>query len=126
MMMLSNVFLVLPVLFAALYQEWLYFFFAVGLCIFSPLYHWYQIHKSGSDLFHTYRRLDLVFAVAAFIYMYYWVYQYGQQKLVFFTLLSMVVLFFLYGRRADYKKLHPWFHIIAPIISSAILIWPNV
>jgi len=126
MMMLSNMFLVLPVIFAALYQEWLYCFFAVGLCIFSPLYHWYQINKPGSKLFHAYRRLDLAFAVSAFIYMYYWVYQYGQYKLVFFALLSSVVLFFLYGRRADYKKLHPWFHIVAPIISSGILIFGNL
>ena len=125
-MMLSNPFLVLPVFFAAMYQEWLYFFFAVGLCIFSPLYHWYQIHKPGSNLFHAYRRLDLAFAVGAFMYMYTWVYQYGVKKIVFFVLLSLVVLFFLYGRRADYKKLHPWFHIVAPIISSAILILPNL
>lgn len=126
MMMFSNVFLLLPAIFAAIYQEWLYFFFAVGLCIFSPLYHWYQIHKPGSHLFPLYRRLDLMFAVAAFAYMYYWIYQYGQYKIAFFTLLSLVTLFFLYGRRKDYKRLHPWFHIVAPILSSAILIYAHI
>lgn len=122
-MMFSNVFLVLPAIFAALYHEWLYFFFAAGLCIFSPLYHWHQIYKPSSRQFKVYARLDLLFAASAFIYMYFWVYVYGQYKAIFWILLTFVVLFFLYGRRYDYQKLHPWFHIVAPVVSAAILIW---
>lgn len=125
-MLFSNVFLILPALFAALYQEWLYFFFAMGLCIFSPLYHWYQAHNPGSRLFTVYRRLDLAFAISAFTYMYYWVYQYGHYKTTFYILLTLVIGFFLYGRRSNYKKLHPWFHILAPVLSSAILIGANI
>jgi CDP-diglyceride synthetase len=120
--MVSNFFLLLPAVFAALYGEWLYFFFAAGLCIISPLYHWYKIYRPKSLQFNLYRRLDLLFAVGAFLYMYYWVYNFGTYKLIFFTLLTVVVTFFLYGRKADYKRLHPWFHIIAPILSASILI----
>ena len=36
MMLFSNIFLILPVVFAALYQSWLYFFLALGLMVFSP------------------------------------------------------------------------------------------
>ncbi|MDB4991899.1 MAG: hypothetical protein JWL75_144 [Parcubacteria group bacterium] len=126
MMMFSNVFLLLPAVFAGVYHQWLYFFFALGLCIFSPLYHWHQIHRYNSQLFHLNRRLDLAFAVGAFIYMFYWISQYGQYKIIFTILLLLMVIFFLYGRRKDYKRFHPWFHILAPILSSAILIVAHI
>ena len=125
-MMVSNVFLVLPAIFSALYQEWLYFFFATGLCIFSPLYHWFQINRPHSGLFHLFRGLDVAFAVGAFIYMYYWIYSYGVHKIIFYSLLTLVVLFFLYARRFSYEKLHPWFHVVAPVVSASILIWAHL
>ena len=124
MMMFSNVFLILPVIFSAMYHEWLYFFFAAGLVIFSPLYHWYKFHRPNSTAFPIFMWCDTAFALGAFLYMYFYVYRYTPQefKLLLFGSLSAVVLFFWYGRRADYDKLHPWFHIIAPIISSSILV----
>lgn len=123
-MMLSNVFLVLPVIYAGIYHEWLYFFFALGLLIFSPLYHWYKIKKTKSLAFFIFAKCDVVFAIGAFLYMYYFVYKHSPEHyiLTLYGLLSLVVLFFWYGRRANYEKLHPWFHIVAPIVSSIILV----
>ncbi len=121
----SNFFLVLPVIFATLYHQWLYCFFAVGLCIFSPLFHWYRITDRKSVYFLVSRILDWLFALAAFIYMYYFIYHHtvGKSQTMLSVLLSLIVLFFLYGWLfGNYKKLHPWFHIMAPIVSSIILI----
>jgi CDP-diglyceride synthetase len=124
-MMYSNIFLSLPVIFAGIYQEWLYCFLASGLLIFSPLYHWYRIIKPTSFSFRLYKKLDWSFAISAFIYMYYFTYQniYGYKQFIFYILLSLVLVFFWYGyKKKDYEKWHPYFHIIAPLISSAILI----
>jgi len=60
--------------------------------------------------------------------MYYFIYKYTQdlEKVILFILLSSVVFFFWYGwKKADYEKYHPWFHIIAPVVSSLILIIAN-
>lgn len=124
LMMYSNIFLILPVIFAAIYHEWLYLFLASGLSIFSPLYHWYQICKPTSYLHWLYGLCDVIFAISAFIYMYFYAYMYtdGPYKTILLSLLTAAVLFFWFGRRRDYKRWHPWFHVFAPIISSLILI----
>lgn len=125
-MMISNIFLVLPVIFAIFYKEWLYCFFASGLFLFSPLYHWYKINKPNSFCFKLFKKADWFFAVGAFIYMYYYVLRNikGNESFIFYTLLSLVLIFFWYGyKKADYEKWHPYFHIIAPIISSTILVF---
>lgn len=127
-MMLSNVFLGLPVIFAAIYHEWLYCFFASGLFVFSPLFHWYRTSNPKSFLFQLFKTLDWLLAVSAFIYMYYYIYQYtrGRETPILSLSLSLVIVFFWYGwKRADYEKFHPWFHIVAPIVSSLILIVVN-
>ncbi len=127
-MMFSNIFLGLPVIFAVIYQQWLYSFFASGLFVFSPLFHCYRINNSNPSLFKLFNLFDWLFAIGAFIYMYFYVYQYieGQSKILLLILLSLVVIFFWYGwKKADYEKLHPWFHVIAPIVSSLILILAN-
>jgi len=127
-MIFSNIFLILPVIFAGVYHQWLYCFFATGLFIFSPLFHWYRTNSVNSILYSLFKTLDWIFAVCAFIYMYYYIYEYtqGSIKLMLFILLSLVVLFFWYGwKRADYEKYHPWFHIVAPLVSSLILILAN-
>ncbi len=126
--MLSNVFLILPVIFAALYHQWLYCFFATGLFIFSRLFHWYRISNRSSQLFQIFKTADWMFAVGAFLYMYFYIYTYtkGKVELILNTLLTLVVVFFWYGwKRADYEKLHPWFHVVAPVVSSLILIAVN-
>ena len=126
-MMLSNIFLILPALTAALYQQWLYCFFATGIFIFSPIFHWYRLIDRKSKQFTIFKILDWSFAVSAFLYMYYYIYIYATNyKITLFTLLTLVVLFFWYGwKRASYEKLHPLFHIIAPIVSTAILLVVN-
>lgn len=127
-MMISNIFLILPVIFAGIYHQWLYCFFATGLCIFSPLYHWYKITRPKTMYFRVYKACDWIFALGAFMYMYYYIYEriQGEYQLILLALLSLVVVFFWYGwKRADYAKMHPWFHIIAPIVSSLILIVAN-
>ena len=128
LMLLSNIFLTLPVIFAALYHQWLYCFLASGLLVFSPLYHWFKIIKHDSLYFNLFKKLDWLFAVGAFIYMYYYIYQYvSNNKLLFYVLLSLVLIYFWYGyKKGDYEKTHPWFHIIAPMISSAILVVAHI
>ncbi len=127
-MMFSNLFLILPVISAAQYHEWLYCFFASGLFIFSPLFHWYRISDTSSIYFRVFKKADWIFAIGAFLYMYYYIYAFisGRQQLALFILLTLVVWFFWYGwRRGEYDTWHPWFHIVAPIVSSVILIVAN-
>jgi hypothetical protein len=128
LMMFSNIFLFFPVLFAFIYHQWLYFFFATGLLIFSPSYHIYKIFHPKSFFFKILKEGDWIFAISAFIYMYYYTYQNieGYKQIIFYILLSLVLIFFWYGyKKNDYEKWHPWFHIIAPIISTTILIVAN-
>lgn len=126
-MLLSNVFLVLPVIFAAMYQSWLYLFLAAGLFIFSPLYHWYDMYRPKSVLSRWFRNIDVLFARCAFVYMYYYALRYspGLYGIVMCILLSLTVLFFWYAQGHRYQKWHPWFHVLAPIVSSAILIFAH-
>ncbi len=127
-MMFSNIFLILPVIFALIYQEWLYFLLAFGLFIFSPLFHWYKIKYYKSYKFNLFMTLDWVFAVVAFIYMYIYTYKnlIDFYRYIFITLLTLIILFFFYGwKRGDYEKWHPIFHVLAPIVSSLILIYAN-
>ncbi len=126
-MMVSNIFLILPAIVAGMYHQWLYCFFASGIFIFSPLFHWYRITNPGSKLFTIFKTLDWFFAVGAFLYMYYYIYTHTPiQQATLFILLTLVVIFFWYGwKRASYEKFHPWFHIIAPLVSTAILIIAN-
>jgi len=127
-MLFSNIFLVLPVIFSVIYHQWLYCFLASGLLIFSPLYHLFRIIKHNSLCFNIFKKLDWLFAVMAFIYMYYYVYMFVlNYKLLFYILLSFVLVYFWYGyKKGDYNKTHPWFHIIAPIISLAILVSAHI
>jgi hypothetical protein len=126
-MMYSNIFLALPVVFAALYSEWVYCFFALGILVFSPLYHWYKIKNPDSFLFKVFKNLDWMFAISAFLYMYFYVYQnIDAEKNEFYLLLTSLIAFFWYGwKKKEYDKWHPWFHVAAPIVSSAILIFSN-
>ncbi len=127
-MMFSNLFLGLPVLFAALYHEWLYCFFASGIFVFSPLFHWWRVSKRSSFSFRVFKILDWLFAIGAFVYMYFYIHQYaeGLSVPILYCVLTLVVVFFWYGwKRADYEKFHPWFHIIAPLVSSLILVVAN-
>ena len=127
-MMLSNIFLIIPAIVAGIYHQWLYCFFASGIFIFSPLFHWYRIKDRVSKKFTLFKTFDWLFAISAFIYMYLYIYFYGYNlnQNILYILLTGVVIFFWYGwKKADYKKLHPWFHVIAPLVSTTILVTLN-
>lgn len=124
-MLFSNVFLFLPVIISAWKGEWIYFTFALGLAIFSPIYHYLTESKTKKDTFlKITKNLDWLFAIGAYAYMYYFIFErIGQYQIVLFILLSSTVLFFYYGYKfGNYKKWHPWFHVVAPIVSSFIVL----
>jgi hypothetical protein len=124
-MMLSNIFLVLPVVFAGLYHQWIYFFLASGLLVFSPLFHWFRIKNVQSMNFILFKVIDWLFGIGAFVYMYLYSFQKMSASfaVLFSILLTITLIFFFYGwRYGEYEKWHPWFHFFAPVISSAILI----
>ncbi len=128
-MMVSNCFLAIPIVFSFIYGEWLYLFFAVGALIFSYLYHWFKIRDRETILFPLFRFFDWSFAAAAFFYMFYFSYHFLSGSLQLFIYLSLigVIFFFLYGwQYSDYKKLHPYFHIVAGFISGLILIFSRL
>ncbi len=124
-MLFSNVFLFLPVIISAWKGEWVYFTFALGLAIFSPIYHYLSENKTDKTNFlKITKNLDWLFAVGAYAYMYYFIFAKVEvyQNLLF-VLLTFTVIFFWYGYKfANYKKWHPWFHIVAPIVSSFIVL----
>lgn len=125
-MMISNIFLFLPVIAAAWVGEWIYFSIAFGLSIFSPIYHYLsEFNRSNEKSFKIAKTMDWVFALSAYIYMYYYIFTKvnPSQQILFAILLSLTAIFFWYGYKvSDYKKYHPWFHIIGPIISALIVI----
>jgi hypothetical protein len=123
-MMVSNIFLIVPAIVAGTYHQWLYCFFASGIFIFSPFFHWYRIKNSISTYFRTFKTIDWLFAVSAFLYMYYYTYRYTDNyRPALIILLTLVVVFFWYGwKHGSYEKFHPWFHILAPLVSTAILV----
>ncbi len=127
-MIWSNTFLLFPVFFSLIYKEYLYLFFSIGIAVFSTLYHLYS-RKRHHGLFKLFRMFDWLFAIGSFTYMYLYSYLYMSSvvKIMFIILLTLVILFFFYGwKRGDYEKLHPWFHIIAGIVSAGILIAVNI
>lgn len=126
-MLLSNIFLILPVLFAAMYEAWLYLFLATGLLVFSPLYHWYATYRPKAFVGTWLKAIDVTFARCAFIYMYYYALRYspGFYGVVSVALLTLVLLFFWYAQGSRYQTWHPWFHVLAPVVSSIILIFAH-
>lgn len=125
--MFSNIFLVIPAITAGIYHQWLYCFFATGLVIFSPLFHWYRIKNINSGKYKVFKTLDWLFAIGAFLYMYYYIFnKINTYQTLLFILLTLVVVFFWYGwKKASYEKFHPWFHIVASLVSTLILLIAN-
>lgn len=123
-MLSSNIFLAIPVVIAFLKKEWIYFGLALGLLIFSPLYHFFDIYNENSYFLQLFRILDWSTAIGAYIYMYYFVlFRIPKNlKIHFFIFLTLTIIFFIYGYKfEDYEIWHPYFHIIAPIVSGAIV-----
>lgn len=125
MMVLSNIFLVLPVATSIIFEQWMYLFFAGGLLIFSPLFHWYRIVDQESAYYGIFRKLDWLFAAGGSFYMYYYVSENlsGEIAWLLYLLISSVIAFFWYGWLiGNYKKLHPWFHVIGAMLSTSLLL----
>lgn len=122
---LSNIFLLFPVIASFLKGEWIYFAFAFGLLITSPCYHSCRIYWPTSRWHTFWRGTDWLIAVGAYIYMFHFVFSRVPQNLEgwFAASLILSVLFFWYGFKfGTYDKFHPWFHVIAPLISGFIVL----
>ena len=125
-MMLSNIFLFLPVVASAYVHEWIYFIFASGISIFSTVYHYLkENHSKNKKLVSIVKKLDWVFAVGSYIYMYYFIFAEVTYSLhlILAILLSMTAIFFWYGWKVgNYHKIHPWFHVFEGTISALIVL----
>lgn len=125
-MMESNLFLLIPVGAAFYMQEWVYFYIALGAIIFSSLYHYLKQEQFKNIIFFDIiRSLDWTCATIAYGYMYYYIFTEVNiiYKNLFAIILSVTMLFFWYGFKiGDYKKTHPWFHIITAVVSGLIVI----
>lgn len=122
----SNISFLLPLFASFFMKEWIYFAFAVGLCISSPLYHYLKEHHgSKPHLFVAARKLDWIIACGAYFMMYYYIFTRVDSilRIPLFITLSLTLIFFWYGYKiGNYEKLHPWFHIVAPIVSALIVL----
>ncbi len=120
----SNIFLLIPVVIAFWKGEWIYFSLALSLVFFSPLYHYLRIYRSESRFHQLVRELDWLVALLSYLYMFYIVSAKVPEHVesMLYILLIFTILFFIYGYKlADYRKYHPWFHIVAPIVSGIII-----
>ena len=122
----SNIFLLFPVIAAFYAKEWFYFSIALCVSIFSPIYHYLKESNSKYlTLLSLVKDFDWLFAIAAYIYMYYFIFTNTQVGLrVWLAIaLSLTLIFFWYGFRfGDYKKTHPWFHIVTALVSGLIVL----
>jgi len=122
----SNIVLLFPLIASFYMKEWIYFAFVAGLCISSPLYHSLREYRSNEPhLFKTARTLDWLLAGGAYFMMYYYIFTKVNPlfKIPLFIALSLTLVFFWYGYKiGNYKKLHPWFHLTAPIVSGLIVL----
>lgn len=122
----SNILLLLPMIAAAYVHEWIYFTIALGASIFSPTYHYLKESNSKHlSLFKLAKDFDWLFATAAYYYMYYFIFTKVQVELRVWlaVALSLTMMFFWYGFRfGNYKKTHPWFHIITALVSGLIVL----
>lgn len=68
--------------------------------------------------------MDWSFAVISFGYMSYFIFTKVATELRFYlsAMLVLTIIFFFYGWRfGNYQKLHPWFHVIASLVSGVIV-----
>ncbi len=122
----SNISLLFPLWASFFMREWIYFAFVAGLCISSPLYHYLKEHHSSKPhLFKNARALDWIIAGGAYAMMYFYIFTKVDStfRIPLFIALSLSLIFFWYGYKiGNYRKLHPWFHLTAPIVSGLIVL----
>ena len=120
----SNIFLAIPVVISAWKGEWIYFAFAVALIISSSAYHYLKIKRSKSQTERFFKEADWIVAGGAYIYMYYFIFTQldSHIQIPITIVLTSTLLFFWYGYKwSSYKKMHPWFHVTAFIVSGLIV-----
>ncbi len=120
----SNIFLLVPTIIAWAKGEWLYLAFCLGLCVASPMYHYLSLYNRKSRLFVFARTADWVVGIGAHAYMYYFIFNKvgGEWQMPLATLLSLTILFFIYGFKfGSYKKLHPRYHVFVFLTSGLIV-----
>ena len=123
-MMISNLFLFIPVIISAWKGEWVYFLIALGASISSSLYHYLRIYRFKSRFFKRIKEMDWIFAIISYAYMFYFIFKKvpSEFQLSLAVVLFTTILFFWYGfKKGNYMKLHPWFHIFASIVSGLIV-----
>lgn len=122
----SNIFLIIPAIAAYYAQEWIYFSIALCVGIFSPTYHY--LKESNSKylfIFKLAKDFDWLFAIVAYYYMYYFIFTKTAAQLHFWlaTALTLTLVFFWYGFKfGNYKKTHPWFHVVTGLVSALIVL----
>ncbi len=125
-MMISNFFMFIPVVASFYMQEWIYCFIASGATIFSFGYHYLKENKlEHRKNFKNIKILDWLFGILAYVYMYYYIF--AKVKLEFVSILALALTFtmmlFWYGFKiSNYRKTHPWFHILTAVVSGLIVI----
>lgn len=124
MMVLSNIFLILPVAYAVVLNEWIFLLVSSGLLIVSPIFHLFKDLKEDVWYFTFFRVLDWLLASTAFIYMYFYVAENVPDfKYVFYIFAGLLIYFFWYGYKVgNYRRLHPWFHVFAGVLAALVLL----
>ncbi len=120
----SNIFLLVPTLISVWKGEWVYFAFCAGLCVASPVYHYLSLYNRKSKIFPFFRAFDWVVGIGSYGGMYYYIFYKVPvvYQISLATMLTLTIVFFIYGFKfGDYDKSHPWFHIIAFLVSGLII-----
>ncbi|MBP7804735.1 MAG: hypothetical protein KA052_00745 [Candidatus Pacebacteria bacterium] len=122
----SNLFMLLPIG-AALYVHDLgYFYIGLLAIVSSSLFHTVLADfPNRKNLLQFSRGLDWTVAIFAYGYMFFYVFTKSYHSLRIPLILGLVatLLFFWYGfKLSDYKRLHPWFHVITSFVSTIVVL----
>lgn len=125
-MVTSNIFLFAPAVAAFYAKEWIYFAIALTVSAFSVTYHY--LKESNSKylfLLSLAKEFDWLFAIVAYYYMYSFIFREVAMEFraPLAIALSLTLAFFWYGFRfGNYKKAHPWFHVVTGLVSVAVVL----
>lgn len=121
----SNIFFAAPILAAFWMHEWVYFYLAIVAGIVSPIFHYLFESEPRTLICRMLRVLDWSIAVFAYCYMFYFIFAKDAPSFRAPLALGLVasIIFFWYGfRSSNYEKLHPWFHVVTPLLSAAVVL----
>lgn len=125
-MISSNIFLFMPAVAAFYMHEWIYFTIALIVSVFSVAYHYLKESNSKYLFLLTLAKdFDWLFAIVAYYYIYTFIFTEvnTEFRIPLAIALSLTMVFFWYGFRfGNYKKAHPWFHVVAGLVSVLIVL----